>query len=173
MIRFEVPHGIWLPMTTLVVLQPEFGGTLTRTVERTIGTVAGAVIAGALLAALHGTVMLEFAVVALLFVALFVLRRRYSLGVTFLTPLIVLLLTTSIGDPWIDTLDRVIYTIAGAGVSLIAGYLLWPQWERERLPAQLARRFAPIATTWGKFLQHSAARHFHQSGSANSDDKRR
>jgi uncharacterized membrane protein YccC len=139
MIRFEVPHGIWMPMTTLVVLQPEFGGTLTRTVQRTIGTVAGAVIAGVLLAGLHGTVMLEFAVVALLFAALFVHRRRYSLGVTFLTPLIVLLLATSIGDPWIDTLDRVIYTIAGAGLGLIAGYLLWPQWERERLPAQLAR----------------------------------
>jgi uncharacterized membrane protein YccC len=139
MIRFDVPHGIWLPMTTLVVLQPEFGGTLSRAVQRTIGTAAGAVIAGVLLASLHGTLALEFALLVLLFAALFVLRRRYGLGVTFLTPLIVLLLATSIGDPWTDTLDRVLDTIAGAALGMIAGYLLWPQWERERVPAQLAR----------------------------------
>jgi uncharacterized membrane protein YccC len=53
--------------------------------------------------------------------------------------LIVLLLTTSVGDPWTDTLDRVLDTIAGAGLALIAGYVLWPQWERERLPTLLAR----------------------------------
>jgi uncharacterized membrane protein YccC len=132
MIKFDVPHGIWLPMTTLVVLQPEFGGTLSRAVQRTIGTAAGAVIAGLLLAGLHGTLALEFSVVILLFAALFVQRRRYGLGVTFLTPLIVLLLATSIGDPWTDK-------IAGAALGIIAGYLLWPQWERERIPAQLAR----------------------------------
>jgi uncharacterized membrane protein YccC len=139
MIKFAVPHGIWLPMTTLIVLQPDFGGTLSRAGQRTIGTVAGAVIAGVLLAALHATMMLVLAIVALLFAALFVLRRSYGLGVTFLTPLIVLLLTTSVGDPWTDTLDRVLDTIAGAGLALIAGYVLWPQWERERLPTLLAR----------------------------------
>jgi uncharacterized membrane protein YccC len=139
MIRFELPHGIWLPMTTLVVLQPEFGGTLSRAVHRTLGTAAGAMIAGLLLGGLHGTLMLELAVVALLFAALFVQRRRYGLGVTFLTPLIVLLLATTIGDPWTDTLDRVMDTAAGATLGLFAGYFVWPQWEREPLPAQLAR----------------------------------
>src|SRR5205085_8047808 len=74
MIRFEVPHGIWLPMTTLVVLQPEFGGTLSRAFQRTAGTAAGAVIAGLLLATLHGTLMLEFAVVTMLLMALLVQR---------------------------------------------------------------------------------------------------
>ncbi len=139
MIKFEVPHGIWLPMTTLVVLQPEFGGTLSRAFQRTAGTVAGAVIAGLLLAGLHGTLALEIAVIILLFAALFVQRRRYGLGVTFLTPLIVLLLATSTGDPWIDTLDRIMDTVAGAALGITAGYLLWPEWERERIPAQLAR----------------------------------
>lgn len=107
--------------------------------QRTAGTAAGAVIAGLLLAGLHGTLTLGFAVVILLFAALFVQRRRYGLGVTFLTPLIVLLLATSMGDPWRDTLDRVVDTLAGAALGITAGYLLWPQWERERVPAQLAR----------------------------------
>ena len=66
-------------------------------------------------------------------------RRRYGLGVTFLTPLIVLLLATSVGSPWLDTVHRIIDTTAGAALALAAGYLLWPQWERERVPDQLAR----------------------------------
>jgi uncharacterized membrane protein YccC len=137
--KLGLQHGIWLPLTTLIVLQPDFGGTLSRASQRMAGTVAGAAIAGVLLAAAHDTFVLNIAVVLLLTAALFVLRRRYGLGVTFLTPLIVLLLATSVGNPWADTIDRVLDTIAGAAVGLAAGYLLWPMWERERLPAQLAR----------------------------------
>jgi uncharacterized membrane protein YccC len=138
MLWLDLPHGIWLPMTTLVVVQPEFGGTFARALERTAGTMAGAAIAGLLLSTLHGPMALELAVTGLLFAAFFVQRRRRGLGVTLLTPLIVLLLATSVGSPWLDTLYRVLYTIAGAALGLIAGYLLWPEWERQRVPDQLA-----------------------------------
>jgi uncharacterized membrane protein YccC len=138
MLWLDLPHGIWLPMTTLVVVQPEFGGTFARALERTAGTMAGAATAGLLLSTLHGPMALELAVTGLLFAAFFVQRRRRGLGVTLLTPLIVLLLATSVGSPWLDTLYRVLYTIAGAALGLIAGYLLWPEWERQRVPDQLA-----------------------------------
>src|SRR5919206_160450 len=85
MIGLDLPHGLWLPMTALVVLQPEFGGTFSRALQRTAGTVAGAAIAGLLLATLHGTFALNLVLTVLLFAALFVQRRRYGLGVTFLT----------------------------------------------------------------------------------------
>jgi uncharacterized membrane protein YccC len=137
-LSLKLPHGIWLPMTTFVVLQPEFGSTLTRALQRTVGTIAGAVIAGVALSQLSGFPLRLF-LSALLFMAFFVHRRRHGLGITFLTPLIVLLITTSVGDPWIDTLDRVVDTIIGAVVGISAGYVLWPQWERERLPKLLSR----------------------------------
>ena len=139
MLWLKLPHGIWLPMTTFIVLQPEFGSTLTRALQRTAGTIAGAALAGIALATLHGTPALTLLLTALMFVAFFVHRRQYGLGVTFLTPLIVLLITTTVGDQWIDTLDRVTDTLAGAMVAIGSSYLLWPQWERERLPALLAR----------------------------------
>jgi hypothetical protein len=49
MIKFDVLHVL---MTTLVVLQPEFGGALSRAAQRTM-------IAGLLLGGLHGTLILR------------------------------------------------------------------------------------------------------------------
>src|SRR5215210_8523764 len=106
---------------------------------RTPGTVAGAALAGLMLATLNGTAVFEPLIIALLFAAFFVLRRRYGLGVTFLTPLVVLILATADTSPWWDTLERIVDTILGAAIGLGAGYLLWPQWERERLPSLAAR----------------------------------
>jgi uncharacterized membrane protein YccC len=137
-LSLKLPHGIWLPMTTFVVLQPEFGSTLTRALQRTAGTIAGAVIAGVALSELSGFALRLF-LAALLFIAFFVHRRRHGLGITFLTPLIVLLITNSVGDPWVDTLVRVVDTIIGAVVGIGAGYVLWPQWERVRVPNLLSR----------------------------------
>src|SRR5215218_5447393 len=137
--HLQLAHGIWVPMATLIVLQPEFGGTLDRALQRTAGTVAGAALAGLMLATLSGTAVFEVLLIALLFAAFFVLRRRYGLGVTFLTPLVVLILATADTSPWWDTLERIVDTILGAALGLGAGYLLWPQWERERLPRLAAR----------------------------------
>src|SRR3954447_25822734 len=138
-VHLGLAHGIWVPMATLIVLQPEFGGTIDRALQRTAGAVAGAALAGVLLATLNGTVAFEPLLIALLFAAFFVLRRQYGLGVTFLTPLVVLILATADTSPWWDTWERIVDTLLGAALGLGAGYLLWPQWERERLPGLLAR----------------------------------
>lgn len=137
--RFHLPRGIWLPLTSLVILQPDYAGTLTRALQRTAGTIAGAAVAGALLAFVHNTVGYDIAIGVLLFATFLLIRRRYGYAVTFQTPLIILLIGMSSADPWIDLFERVAYTIGGAVLALAAVYLLWPQWERERLRERLAR----------------------------------
>jgi uncharacterized membrane protein YccC len=136
---FHLPRGIWLPLTSLVILQPEYGGTLVRALERGVGTVAGAVLAGLLLATVHGTAGYDAAIGVLLFATFLLIRRRYGYAIVFLTPIIILLIGMSSPDPWIDLAERVAYTIAGALPALAAGFLLWPQWEREQLRDRLAR----------------------------------
>jgi uncharacterized membrane protein YccC len=131
-------HGIWLPMTALVVLQPDYGGTLNRALQRSVGTVAGSVLASVLIVILRGTIAFEVAVAILLFASFFLIRRHYGRAIAFLTPLIILLVGFSGPNPWQDLIERVIFTLLGAGVALIAGYVLWPLWEHERLPDRLA-----------------------------------
>ncbi len=137
--RFRLPHGIWLPLTSLVILQPDYASTLTRALQRSAGTVAGAVVAGALLAYVRGSADYDAAIGLLLFATFLLIRRRYGYAMTFLTPLIILLIGMSSANPWIDLADRLAYTIGGAALALAAGYLLWPQWEHEQLRQRLAR----------------------------------
>ena len=137
MVWFAVPHGIWLPLTALVVPQPEFGGTLRRAVERSLGTIGGAILAAILLYLLRGTVAFEISVVVLGFGAFLLLRRKYAYAIVFLTVVIMLLLGLADPDPWIDIRDRIIDTVSGAAVALVTAYLLWPQWEHERLTPRL------------------------------------
>lgn len=131
-------HGIWLPMTALMVLQPDYGGTLNRALQRSAGTVAGSILASILIMTLRGTLAFEAAVAGLLFAAFFLIRRHYGQATAFLTPLIILLVGYSGLNPWEDLVERVAFTLLGAAVALIGGYVLWPQWEHERLPDRLA-----------------------------------
>jgi uncharacterized membrane protein YccC len=139
LVRYQLPHGIWLPLTSLVILQPDYGGTAARALQRALGTIAGAVIAGVLLSTLHGTPVYDVALAALLFVTFLLIRRNYGYGIMFLTPIIILLIGMSSIDPWIDLIERVAYTVAGALLALAAAYLLWPRWERDRLRERIAR----------------------------------
>ena len=137
--RLELSHGIWLPLTSLVILQPEYGGTITRALQRTLGTIAGAAVAGILLATVHGTAAFDGAIATLLFATFALVRRRYGYAIMFLTPIVMLLIGAGSDDPWIDLAERIAYTVVGAALALAAGYGLWPQWERERLSDRLAR----------------------------------
>jgi len=137
--RLQLPRGIWLPMTSLIILQPDYGSTVKRALQRTAGTVAGAVLAGLLLTTLHGTTEYDVVLGLLIFATFLLIRRRYGYAMTFLTPIIILLIGMSSADPWIDLAERVTYTAGGAVLAIGAGYLLWPQWEREQLRERLAR----------------------------------
>jgi len=153
LVQLRLPHGIWLPLTSLTILQPEYGSTLTRAWHRTLGTIAGAVIAGALLASVHGTAAYDVALGVLLFAAFLVIRRNYGYGITFLTPIIILLISQRSLDPWLDLAERVVYTVAGAILALGAAYLLWPQWERDRLRDRLQRALQVLQRYLDEVLQ--------------------
>jgi uncharacterized membrane protein YccC len=134
---FRLPHGIWLPLTSIVILQPDYGGTVTRALQRSGGTIAGAMLAGVLLATLHGTAEYDVVLGLLLFATFLLIRRRYGYGVTFLTPLIILLIGLGSADPWIDLAERIAYTVAGAVLAIGARFVLWPQWEQVQLQDRL------------------------------------
>ncbi len=110
---FRLPRGIWLPMTSLVVMQPDYGAIVARALQRTLGTILSAVLAAVLLATRRGTALYDGAIGLLLFATFLLIRRHYSYGITFLTPLTILLIGISSADPWIDLAERVAY--AGGG----------------------------------------------------------
>ena len=135
----EIPHGVWIPMTAAIVLKPDFGGTLRFGLLRVAGTFAGLLLT---------TLVVHYAVddvpLALLLMAVLCLGFRmlaqvnYGLGVAMLTGMIVLLMSFE-GIAAGDAIHmRVLGTLLGSALALVA-YLLWPTWEGRRANLALAK----------------------------------
>jgi uncharacterized membrane protein YccC len=133
-----VDRGYWLPLTVLVVLQPDFGATFSRGVARIGGTVLGVAVVTALLAALRpGPVLLAVLAAGLAFAAMTAFRVSFALFSACVTSVITVLLAFT-GLPGFATVtDRLIDTVTGGAIAMLA-YLVWPTWEAVRLRRSLA-----------------------------------
>lgn len=134
----QIPHGFWIPMTTAIVLKPDFGGTFSFGALRVAGTFVGL-----LLATLLAHLAMDGASVRMLLLALFCLGFRlltqvnYGIGVAFLTGMLVLLLSFEGISPGQAVVARLQATVAGSVLALVA-YALWPTRERLQIRASLA-----------------------------------
>ena len=126
------PHGFWVPMTTAIVLKPDFAGTFSFGLLRVAGTLAGLVLTSALLHYAIDNVWAQLVLLALLGVGFRMLTTiNYGLGVMMLTGLIVILLAFHGIAPGESMPLRAIATTIGSALAL-AAYALWPTWERLR-----------------------------------------
>ena len=131
-------RGYWIPMTVVIVLKPNFGGTLQRSVQRITGTVLGALL-GALLVLASPEPWVLWGVLPVLIFFTFALRNlNYTLFSLALTPTVLLMLDIAHPITVTDSFLRVLHTIIGSVLALLSGYLLFPMWESRRLPLQIA-----------------------------------
>ena len=132
-------RGYWMPMTVAIVLKPDFGATWRYGLLRVAGTLAGLLLATALL---HFGFDEFWTALALMTVLCFVYRElatvHYGIAVTCLTGLVVILLSFYGVAPEASMHARALDTVLGSALAL-AAYLLWPTWERGRERAALAK----------------------------------
>jgi uncharacterized membrane protein YccC len=67
------------------------------------------------------------------------LKRNYAIAVFFITLFVVLITEISTHVTVAFTLERLAATAAGGVLSLLAAWLFWPVWERQRQPGLLAK----------------------------------
>lgn len=133
-----IGRGYWMPFTALMVLRPDFTTTVTRGVARWAGTAAGVVLTTLLVALVPlDNATLTALVVAAAFVAYSVFSANYALYSVFLTAQVVFLIAFTGTSPDTAALDRLIDTAIGAALGLVI-FMLWPTWERRRVPGNLA-----------------------------------
>ncbi|ETZ97063.1 fusaric acid resistance -like family protein [Mycobacterium kansasii 824] len=121
----ERTHSFWLPLTTAVIVRPEYASVFVRTVNRIFGTLIGALLTTAFLAVWPcGLPVVAATALALGFVVLSA-PKLYGLSVVGITS--AALLSQSIGqaDPNAPAI-RLVDTLIGAAVAVVFGYLLWP-----------------------------------------------
>lgn len=135
----HIRHGYWLPLTTMIVLQPDFGSTRKKALERLLGTLAGSILASLVLWLRLPFPVLMAATAATAFGFGYYLRRSYGVAVVFIT-LFVVVLTESLGPATLAlTVERVADTFAGGLLALLAALVFWPVWERARFRPILSR----------------------------------
>jgi Fusaric acid resistance protein family len=125
-------------VTILFILKPNFGGTLQRAVLRLTGTVLGGLIAAALSLTIQEDIILIAILPVLAFVALSVRPINYGLYTLALTPMIMVMLDVGHTATWETSFVRVADTFVGGILAVVGGYLLFPVWEKQKLPGALA-----------------------------------
>ncbi len=140
-----VRRGYWVTLTVVLLLQPHAPAAFTKILQRVGGTVGGGILASLVATYVHARLLKLAIVTAFAATSTAVLQINYGLFSMFLTPTFVLLAEMGADDPTLSR-TRILNTLAGAGLALVSTLVLWPSWERDRLPDTLASAIEALAS---------------------------
>jgi uncharacterized membrane protein YccC len=128
----------WVLLTVAIVLKPDFGSVFTRAVQRGAGTLLGVLIGSLLLSVLPGDGWVVVAIAVGAGLLPWARGANFGLFSVFQTPVIILLLELAVpGGPGLVG-ARLVDTLVGCAIVLVAGYLVWPQTWRAPLDEALS-----------------------------------
>ena len=126
-------HSYWIVMTIAFMLKPAFSLTKQRNKERVIGTLAGGLIGWVILYFIPDrNIHLAFLIFFMIGTYSF-MRIKYLVMVICTTPYI-LILFSFLGLGFMEVAkERILDTVIGCAIALIAGYFLFPTWESAQI----------------------------------------
>ncbi|WP_369260695.1 FUSC family protein [Streptomyces sp. R35] len=141
----SVPRSYWVALTITFVMKPDFGSVFSRALMRALGTVAGLVVAAAVLTFVPNgwwDVLALFVLAPLIPV---LTPRGYGYQTAAITP-VILLLSDLLNHQGTGLLvPRLVDSLMGCAIALVAGYLLWPESWHTRVGDRLADAVADTA----------------------------
>lgn len=150
-LRFGLHDGYWGAISAIIVLQSNFGATITASRDRVLGTVIGAAFgfSFSLFGELPWNYMLAVLAAMILCGALGLRSSSRLAGVTIT---LVMLVQTG-GTHWTLALDRVIQVLLGIVIALAVSTLVLPDRARLRLRDGLAQEFLVLGAFFEAILQ--------------------
>jgi uncharacterized membrane protein YccC len=131
-------RSYWVPLTVAVILKPDYGSVFIRAVQRSIGTIVGALVGAAILAVFPfgPWLLVPFGILAALLP--WGKAANFGLSATFLAPFVVLLIDLLKHSGWSLAADRALDTVVATVVVLLVGYAPWPGSWHAHLPGKFA-----------------------------------
>ncbi|WP_395293084.1 FUSC family protein [Kitasatospora hibisci] len=140
-----VPRSYWVTLTVTFVMKPDFGSVFSRAVLRALGTAAGLLIAIPVLAEVPRG-WWDVPTLALLAALVPAFSAKgYAFQTAAITPVILLLSDQLNHQGFQLVLPRLYDSLIGCAISLVAGYLLWPESWHTRIGDRLADAVADTA----------------------------
>lgn len=124
-----IHNTYWILLTIIVIMRPNYGLTKERSKDRIIGTLIGAVIAIGIVLITQNPIVYSVLAILSLTMAIALLQQNYKSGAALITINIVLVYSLINPDSFLVIQYRVLDTIIGAGIAVVANYTLWPSWE--------------------------------------------
>ncbi|MFF3886811.1 FUSC family protein [Streptomyces sp. NPDC001914] len=141
----DVPRSYWVALTITFVMKPDYGSVFSRALLRALGTVAGLVVAATVLT-LVPRGWWDVPVLMVLGVLIPALTPRgYGYQTAAITPVILLLSDILNHQGTGLIVPRLVDSLIGCGIALVAGYLLWPESWHARVGDRLADAVADTA----------------------------
>ncbi|WJV47374.1 FUSC family protein [Streptomyces flavofungini] len=141
----DVPRSYWVALTITFVLKPDFGSVFSRAVLRALGTAAGLVVAAAVLSSVERGWWDVPVVLVLATLIPALTPRGYGYQTAAITPVILLLSDVLNHQGFGLVLPRLVDSLIGCAIALVAGYLLWPESWHTRIGDRLADAVADTA----------------------------
>jgi uncharacterized membrane protein YccC len=149
--RFGLHDGYWGAISAIIVLQSNFGSTITASRDRLLGTLIGAVFGFTF--SLFGTLPWNYIFAVLAAVTLCgLLGLRSSSRLAGVTITIIMLVQKA-GSHWTLALDRVGQVVLGIVVALLVSTFVFPDRARIRLRDGLAQEFLVLSALFEAILQ--------------------
>ncbi|HXS75038.1 MAG TPA: FUSC family protein [Terracidiphilus sp.] len=150
-LRFGLHDGYWGAISAIIVLQSNFGATITASRDRILGTLIGA--AFGFTFSLFGTLPWNYIVavfLAVILCGLLGLRNSSRLAGVTIT---IIMLVQKTGSHWLLALHRVGEVILGIVVAILVSTFVFPDRARLRLRDGLAQEFLILGSFFEAILQ--------------------
>ncbi|WP_047546582.1 FUSC family protein [Psychroserpens sp. Hel_I_66] len=130
---FDIQNTYWILLTIVVIMRPNYGLTKERSKDRIIGTLIGAVVAVAIVLITQNEIVYGVLAFVSLIFAFSLIQNNYKSAAALITISIVFVYSLINPDAFEVIQYRVLDTIIGATIAVVANYALFPSWEANNL----------------------------------------
>ncbi len=125
----DIHNTYWILLTIIVIMRPSYGLTKERSKDRIVGTLIGAVIAISIVLLTQNVIVYGVLAVISLTLAFALIQQNYKSAAALITINIIFVYSLINPNAFELIQYRVVDTIIGATIAIVANYILWPSWE--------------------------------------------
>lgn len=132
-IIFDIQNTYWILLTIIVIMRPSYGLTRERSKDRIIGTLIGAAIAVGIVLITQNVVVYSILAFISLILAFSLIQRNYKSAAALITISVIFVYSLINPNAFEVIQYRIIDTVIGATIAVVANYTLLPSWEADNL----------------------------------------